>query len=424
MLQVNNIIVGKMGQVSKSQENTQVESGDAFLGMLFSILSNGNMKANLDEQKEKLQEEVNQAEGVIFDQSASLFCSPCLVEDFSLPGFEEGKSSQGRTAVIKIDGAQPAAFVISPASPEELPVLTAETMPFRQFAYMKQGNPIPCENSVFPLTSQDNSPPNQITDKLALNRLEVQKEIAKEEILFFTGRQVENRDMIYVARQAAMNTAQGSHDLLNSSVPSLEKMEELQESPNQQELKGDNSLLGKEIKPTALPQADEAPASEEMPRHLVKLPVQEFPREFPKVVFSRLVSGGEKGASEVVIHLEPQELGKMVVKLISNEGVVSVKIIAEHPMTRDLLENGLQTLRQSFSEQGIKPGRMEIELGGQSLSQQQFYQQHPNQQSFLNRENYSAKNWSRIGSVYFSESEEPGETRIQMASHGTVDYIV
>ncbi|QNB45768.1 hypothetical protein BR63_05240 [Thermanaerosceptrum fracticalcis] len=425
VLNVNNVLLGQLGQTVKIQENVQVETGGDFLGMLFSILSNGNMTANQDERKERLQEVNVQPDGATFIQPALLFHNPYLVEDVQMPGMNKGMDLlQGETAAFKGTEFQPAALGIFPEYPKALPVLTAQTIPPRQFPVTMKENPIPTQNPVPHLSGLDNSLLNpQLVQQLGINRMEVKKENEKGEALVFTAGQVENREVILVTRQAAVNTAKVSPELLKPLVPPVGKTEELQEATNQPELKGDNNLVWKDTTLTALP-VDGAPPSEEIPQHPVKVPVQEFPKEFPKVVFSRLVSGGKNAASEVVIHLEPQDLGKMVVKLLSEEGVVSVRIIAEHPVTRDLLENGLQALRQSFSEQGLKPGRMEIELGGQSLSQQQFYQQHQQQQPSWNRGNYWAQNWLRADSGYLSESEQPGEPRMQMMSRGSVDYTV
>ena len=103
---------------------------------------------------------------------------------------------------------------------------------------------------------------------------------------------------------------------------------------------------------------------------------EQLPQELPELVMSKLKTFEHKdGSKDMVIHLEPKELGKLVVKLTLQEGIVSVKFMAHYPVTRDLLESSLNNLRQSFSEQGISFDRMDVELGGQQLDQSQYQQQ-------------------------------------------------
>lgn len=108
----------------------------------------------------------------------------------------------------------------------------------------------------------------------------------------------------------------------------------------------------------------------------LRLSTVHLARDLPEIVLAELKTFEHvNGNKDVIIHLEPKELGKLVVKLTSEEGVVSVKFVAHYSVTRNLLESGLDSLRQSFTEQGIPFSSLDVELGGQQLEQSQYQQQ-------------------------------------------------
>lgn len=154
-----------------------------------------------------------------------------------------------------------------------------------------------------------------------------------------------------------------------------------------------------------------------------RVKVTHLAKELPEIVISKLKAFENKdGSQDVLIHLEPKELGKLVVKLTSVENTVSVKITAHYPLTRDLLENGLNSLRQSLLEQGISFDRLDVELGGQQLNQSQY--QHREQQTWLREKGYSALSTAPETNSYAeSELSEPKRDD-RLLDTGTYDYIV
>ena len=120
-----------------------------------------------------------------------------------------------------------------------------------------------------------------------------------------------------------------------------------------------------------------APVNEvtELSSEPLKVPARDIAQELPKIIFSQQKIGQSgEGSKEFMIQLEPEEMGRMIVKLNSHEGMVSVRIYAENQEARSIIENGLQSLKQSFEEQGIRCGRMDVELGGHYLNQNNFQQ--------------------------------------------------
>jgi flagellar hook-length control protein FliK len=150
---------------------------------------------------------------------------------------------------------------------------------------------------------------------------------------------------------------------------------------------------------------------------------EQLPQELPELVMWKLKTFEHKdGSKDIVIHLEPKELGKLVVKLSSQEGIVSVKFMANYPVTRDLLESSLNNLRQSFSEQGIAFDRLDVELGGQQLNQSQSQQQQQQWDERLGKANTTMSSGTDAEGYY--ENFEPEKEQHVLLKTGTYDYLV
>jgi flagellar hook-length control protein FliK len=153
----------------------------------------------------------------------------------------------------------------------------------------------------------------------------------------------------------------------------------------------------------------------------LRLSTVHLARDLPEIVLAELKTlEHANGGKDVIIHLEPKELGKLVVKLHTEEGIVSVKFVAHYPVTRNLLESGLDSLRQSFTEQGIPFASLDVELGGQQLNQSQY--QHQQQLMWPEEQGYRERsgNWE---DSYFektvSEVKLDGSRKL-----GMYDYLV
>ena len=108
----------------------------------------------------------------------------------------------------------------------------------------------------------------------------------------------------------------------------------------------------------------------------INLNVAHLARDLPEIVLAELKMIKQFNAGkDIVVHLEPRELGKLVVKLNVDDGLVSIKLVAHYPVTRNLLESGLDSLRQSLTEQGISYASLDVELGGGPLEQNQYEQE-------------------------------------------------
>ena len=152
-----------------------------------------------------------------------------------------------------------------------------------------------------------------------------------------------------------------------------------------------------------------------------KLQIQNVTKDLPEMVLSKLKTIGDNDNKDLIIQLEPKELGKMILKLTTNDGNVSVKIIAHVPMTRDLLESSLNNLKQSFIENGIKYDQMDVELGGQQFSQNNYRGQ--NQQQWQQSEYGKNTDYGELEG-YFDVEEANSHLKENHLRTGTYDYII
>lgn len=147
----------------------------------------------------------------------------------------------------------------------------------------------------------------------------------------------------------------------------------------------------------------------------------EVDSKLPEALISTVKTDLKKdGSKELFVRLEPKELGKVVVKLTSREGVVSVKMFAENREAGSLLENSINNLRQSLQETGIRYGRMDVEVGGEFINQQQNQQQHSGWSDGRDQI-YSADGMKEM--VLFDETETHETPSRNWTNNSKVDYI-
>jgi flagellar hook-length control protein FliK len=73
--------------------------------------------------------------------------------------------------------------------------------------------------------------------------------------------------------------------------------------------------------------------------------------------------------SEMVIELKPESLGKLSLKVITENGIVTAKFVAENTQVQKLLESNMQMLKESLERQGIIVQSLNVSVrqdGGQA----------------------------------------------------------
>lgn len=94
----------------------------------------------------------------------------------------------------------------------------------------------------------------------------------------------------------------------------------------------------------------------------------------------------DNGRSEIRLHLSPEDLGGINIRLISQGGVLTLRITADNQHTGQLLASGMHELTQSLQNLGITMDKAEVSYTGfsgfDSTASQQQQQQNFGSQSY------------------------------------------
>ena len=156
------------------------------------------------------------------------------------------------------------------------------------------------------------------------------------------------------------------------------------------------------------------------------------------------ISSDSAGKSQVNIILKPENLGKVNINLVSQNGVLTAQITAENHQVKDILNKGLEILRQNMAEQGINVGKMVVNVQepnslNQNMNSEQnsknFEQANSNTSNMnyhSDKQNHSEDSTSTFSNNKLNEFDEEIETnesnilsgQSPVVSTGRVDYKV
>lgn len=88
--------------------------------------------------------------------------------------------------------------------------------------------------------------------------------------------------------------------------------------------------------------------------------------------------------SEMVIQLKPDHLGKLELKVVTEQGIVAAKFIAENQKVKEIIETNMQLLKDSLQKQGISVEGVSVQVGQDSKSDNR------NQNLFQGKNNLSS----------------------------------
>jgi hypothetical protein len=99
---------------------------------------------------------------------------------------------------------------------------------------------------------------------------------------------------------------------------------------------------------------------------LTNAAVTHEPEIFPNDLFDQMVKKFDvmvkQNLSEIRLQLHPEYLGKMVIKVVMEEGALIAKFYTENHQVKTLIENNLALLKQNFEAQGIKVDKTEVNV--------------------------------------------------------------
>ena len=94
----------------------------------------------------------------------------------------------------------------------------------------------------------------------------------------------------------------------------------------------------------------------------------------PQAVFREMLMGQlidkakltlSNGKNEMEMHLKPEHLGKISMKIVSENGTVMAKILAESEQAKAIIETNMDSFKNSLESQGIKVQGFSVSLGQQ-----------------------------------------------------------
>lgn len=71
-------------------------------------------------------------------------------------------------------------------------------------------------------------------------------------------------------------------------------------------------------------------------------------------------SAADQGTSEIRVHLSPEDLGGINIRIVSQNGVLSLQISADSRHTGEMLQSNLTELNRSMSDNGVNMNKVEV----------------------------------------------------------------
>lgn len=137
--------------------------------------------------------------------------------------------------------------------------------------------------------------------------------------------------------------------------------------------------------------------------------------------------------SEMKIQLKPEFMGKMIIKIAVEDGIVTAKFITESQHVKQLLEANLGSLKQNLESQGLKVDRTEVNVQldnggsfhGNDGGRQQLWQEYADRNA-TNRFNYqTAEDYQQNHEATLdSYTESTADSAVNTLVDGSVDFMI
>lgn len=138
--------------------------------------------------------------------------------------------------------------------------------------------------------------------------------------------------------------------------------------------------------------------------------------------------------SEMKIQLKPEFMGKMIIKIAVEDGLVTAKFITESQHVKQVLEANLNSLKQNLESQGLKVDRTEVNVQldnggsfhGNESGREQMWQEYADRNDQRNRftyqsiEDYQQGSEAGLESALEAVSDHAGNYTVD----GRVDFMI
>ena len=109
--------------------------------------------------------------------------------------------------------------------------------------------------------------------------------------------------------------------------------------------------------------------------------VHHFDKSFQPTVMKQVVEKAvhslKEGQSSIRLSLRPDVLGHLKMHISTENSQVSIRIIAEVPMVRDIIESNLTQLKADFQNQGLEIEKFDVSVGQGSTDNNRMFERLP-----------------------------------------------
>lgn len=132
--------------------------------------------------------------------------------------------------------------------------------------------------------------------------------------------------------------------------------------------------------------------------------------------------------AEMKVHLKPDFLGRMLIRVAVEDGVVVAKIITENQHVKQILEANLNSLRQNLEANGLKVEKTEVSVqlfndtGGYNGSENRYAAWPEQQQSRYHQKFYPGEDYGVPGIDDLALAED--QARYGISADGQVNFLV
>ena len=81
------------------------------------------------------------------------------------------------------------------------------------------------------------------------------------------------------------------------------------------------------------------------------------------------------GVSEMKLTLKPESLGEVSLRILSDNGIISARFMAENQRVKEIVESNFTALRDSLSEQGVNVSQLSVSVGQRDTQDRRFVYQ-------------------------------------------------
>ncbi len=108
-------------------------------------------------------------------------------------------------------------------------------------------------------------------------------------------------------------------------------------------------------------------------------------QEIPDVVKALVSKNGDLAHGEVVLRVEPEEIGKVVVKISQGENGVKILFEVKNLEAKQLIESGFNNLRSALESSNVNPEKLGVLLVSENLNNNYFDSSNSDRGQFLKK---------------------------------------